>query len=447
MRGVGHGGLGGAKPRLDPGREQTDIQRKAKYQRFTGRNSGRIMRKTLRIVAIAPCPFPVNHGTPASIREIVQVQGRNGHEVHVVTYPLYDDIPLSGVTTHRVRRVGGSRRIVVGPTAQRPFFDLQMVWKVCQVIEQQGVDVIHGYNYEGALIGYLAKKWTGKPLVYTQLNSMIDELPSYDFIRPRFLATGLALGLDHGVPKLADHVIAISEELVAFLLKRRVPQERISLIRMGIDTAPFRQADPESVRSKYQLGGKQVVVYTGLLNEFQRIDYLIEAMPAIVAECPKACLLMVANYVDSGQLERLRGLAREAGVSEHILFTDERPFHEVPGFLAAADVAVVPRPDCPGVPIKMLNYMAAGKAIVCPQGSSKGLRHLRDAIIVPDNRPEEIARGVISLLRDPGLRHRLGECARRSVEELFGLEGIVSRIDEVYERVLAPGQWEGAVAL
>jgi glycosyltransferase involved in cell wall biosynthesis len=394
------------------------------------------MKRHFSIAAIAPCPFPVNHGTPASIREIVQVQGKRGHDVHVITYPLKDNIPITGVILHRVRSVGGSQQIVVGPTIQRPLFDLQMIWKLCEVIKKHRVDVIHGYNYEGGLIGYLAKKWTGKPLVYTQLNSMIDELPSYDFIRPKFLATGLAKALDYSVPRMADHVIPISEELIDFLIEKGIDPKKMTLIRMGIDPEMFWNKDPELMRRKYNLGNRPIVIYTGLLNEFQRIDYLIQSMKVVISEFPQALLLMVGNYIDEVQLDKYRAMARELGVLDNIMFTDERPLEEIPYFLAAADVAVVPRPDCPGVPIKMLNYMAAGNAIVCPIGSSKGLKNMYDAIIVKDHNAEEIGWGTVKLLKDPELRRRLGENARKSVNELFSLKAITEKIDEVYEKVL-----------
>ena len=324
----------------------------------------------------------------------------------------------------------------MGPTAQRPFFDLQMVWKLCQVIKRYRVDVIHGYNYEGGLIGYLGKKLMGKPLVYTQLNSMIDELPSYDFIRPKFLAVGLAQALDYAVPRMADHVIPISEELVDFLVEKGVDPNKMTLIRMGIDTSMFQKKDPEFMRRKYNLGDRPVIIYTGLLNEFQRIDYLIQAMKEVVAEFPNALLLMVGNYIDESQLVKYRAMASELRISENILFTDERPLEEIPYFLAAADVAVVSRPDCPGIPIKMLNYMAAGNAIVCPVGSSKGLKNMYDAIVVEDHSPEAIGRGIVNLLKDPQLRKRLGENARKTVEESFSLTTITEKIDEVYEKVL-----------
>ena len=56
---------------------------------------------------VAACPFPVNYGSPAAIRELSQTLSEMGHEVHVVTYPEGDDLPVG---TARVHRVGHARK-------------------------------------------------------------------------------------------------------------------------------------------------------------------------------------------------------------------------------------------------------------------------------------------------------------------------------------------------
>jgi hypothetical protein len=80
--------------------------------------------------------------------------------------------------------------MVVGPTWQKPLLDLCMVLTLCRVIQREAIDLIHAHNYEGVLIGYLARLLTRKPLLYHAINTMSDELSSYNFIKPRFLAPG-----------------------------------------------------------------------------------------------------------------------------------------------------------------------------------------------------------------------------------------------------------------
>jgi hypothetical protein len=72
------------------------------------------------IAMVAACPFPANHGTPAAIREMSEELAHRGHAVRVVTYPLSDEIPLTGVEIDRVRQIGFNRVISVGPSYSRP---------------------------------------------------------------------------------------------------------------------------------------------------------------------------------------------------------------------------------------------------------------------------------------------------------------------------------------
>jgi len=97
---------------------------------------------------------------------------------------------------------------------------------------------------------------------------------------------------------------------------------------------------------------------------------------------------------------------------------------------------VCPRPHCPGFPIKLLNAMAARKAIVTFRGSAKGLRHLGTAYLAEDHDWVDLARGIALLLEDPALAERLGIAARGSIEGRFDWPTLAARIEEAYARTL-----------
>ncbi len=94
---------------------------------------------------------------------------------------------------------------------------------LCRVIRQERIDIIHAHNYEGALIGIMAKWLTRRPLLYNAVNLMTDELAGYRFIRPAWLAHGLARGLDWFTPIFPDHITAVSPELRDWFVEHGVP--------------------------------------------------------------------------------------------------------------------------------------------------------------------------------------------------------------------------------
>src|SRR5437870_13174073 len=94
------------------------------------------------IVMVAACPFPANHGTPAALREMSQELARRGHTVRVVTYPLSDDIPISGVAIDRVCQIGFTSMLHVGPSYQRVIIDLLLAFKLMQIVRSNQIGII-----------------------------------------------------------------------------------------------------------------------------------------------------------------------------------------------------------------------------------------------------------------------------------------------------------------
>src|SRR6185369_12362932 len=92
-------------------------------------------------------------------------------------------------------------------------------------------------------------------------------------------------------------------------------------------------------------------------------------------------------------------------------------FASVRDLLQIADLALCPRREWSGFPMKLLNYMAAGKATVVSAGSAKAIEHGTNGWIVPDGDPHAYAGAIVQLLRDPVLCAALGAAARRTVED------------------------------
>ena len=119
-----------------------------------------------------------------------------------------------------------------------------------------------------------------------------------------------------------------------------------------------------------------------------------------------------------------------------MIWISPHPLKDLPSYLALADVAVVPRPECPGHPVKLLNYMLAGRPIVSFAGGAKGVRHLHDAYIVPNHDCKALSQGIITFLKDRALAAKLGANARATVLANFDWRQICAKIECIYDRLL-----------
>ena len=389
------------------------------------------------IAMVAACAFPANHGSPASVREMSDTLSQMGHAVHIVTYSTgQEDIVVRYAKVHRTGPFRPETNARVGPSPEKFLEDLALLRLLVSVVRRERIDIIHAHNYEAALIGVMAKWITGRPLLYNAVNLMSDELAGYGFIRPAWLARAIARGLDWFVPIFPDHITAVSPELRQWLIEQGTAERKVDTIPAGIVPEMFDNADPEKIRHRHPINGRAIVMYTGVLNAFQRIDYLLRAFAVVSKQLPDALLMMVSALVSESHQGEHKKLADQLGISDSIMWIAPHSLEDLPSYLALADVVVISRPECPGHPVKLLNYMLAAKPIVCFEGAAKGLRHMHDAFIVANHDCEALGNGIITLLKDRALAARLGANARITVLTNFDWRQICRRIERIYDRLL-----------
>jgi 1,2-diacylglycerol 3-alpha-glucosyltransferase len=390
---------------------------------------------TMTVCKLLACPFPANHGTPGSVREIAEAVAERGHEVHLVTYHIGEDIPVRGVQLHRI--ASRSREtIVVGPTWHRPFYDFRMIFKTLEVIRHYRPNVLHAHGYEATMVAWVCRLLSGVPVLYSAHNTMADELPTYKFIRPRWLAGWFGEALDRVVPRMSDRIVPHSGNLEAFLGRRNLLERTEPVIKFGINLDDIASGDAARLRERYGLGQDPVLLYAGVMNPFQRLDLLLKAMALVVRQMPTAKLLMVRTLATEPFLADFCQQAEDLGLRGQIVITQPQPLRSVQEHLAACDVAVAPRTHEPGFPIKVLNAMAAGKACVMYASSSRDLRHKKDAYLVAPDTPEALADGLLEVLADGRLRERLGRNGREYVRQNHDRRLIAAQLGDVYSRML-----------
>ncbi len=205
----------------------------------------------------------------------------------------------------------------------------------------------------------------------------------------------------------------------------------------GVDEKTFHPGSGgEAVRARLGLAGRPVVVCVSRLVPRKGQDTLIEAMPAILAEVPDAVLLIVGG----GPYDKeLRALAREKGVGNAVRFTGAVPWEELPAHYGAGDVFAMPCRtrrgglDVEGLGIVYLEASATGLPVVAGDsgGAPDAVLDGETGWVVPGGSPAAAAERLVALLRDPELRHRMGERGRAWVEEKWRWDLLAERLKEL----------------
>jgi glycosyltransferase involved in cell wall biosynthesis len=385
----------------------------------------------MKIAMVAACPFPLPRGTPVRILRLAEALAARGHEVHVATYHLGSGPVDQRVRVHRIRDIRSYRRLAPGPTYRKLFrVDPPLARLLRRLLSEQPFDVIHAHHYEGLIVGAAARFRRPVPLVYDAHTLLMSELPYYPLGLPAPLKRALGRRMDTWIPRLADHTVCVSDTIHDKLVGGvGMNPDRVSVITNGVEAEHF---DPARWPQPAPRAGR-TLIFTGNLAEYQGIDLLLQAFRDVVPQVP-AVRLCIATESSFAPYETL---ARELGIRDRIDVVAAPPFDDLPRLLVEADVAVNPRVDCDGVPVKLLNYMAAGLPVVSCDTSAPGVVHGDTGWLTAIGNAQAFAAGIVTLLNDPQRARQIGNAAREYVVRHRSWSTAAERCEELYRNLRA----------
>jgi glycosyltransferase involved in cell wall biosynthesis len=227
----------------------------------------------------------------------------------------------------------------------------------------------------------------------------------------------------------ADGYVAITQGIVEHMTALEGSRARVTVVPDGMRAA----AAPSP------LPADPVIGYAGHLYAWKGVDAILHALALV----PGARGLVVGGHAQEPDLERLQRLARELGVESRVTFTGLVEPSRVPALLSQAMVLVLPNPASAisthfTSPLKLFEYMAAGRAIVASDLPSirEVLRDGEDALLVAPADPAAIAVAIRRLLGDRVLAERLARSAHvRSAE--FTWAKRAERLEALFAEIAA----------
>ena len=214
----------------------------------------------------------------------------------------------------------------------------------------------------------------------------------------------------------ADHVLVINEPIQKLLAGRGLSAARTTIIMNAVDESLFASAvsapapaDAAAVQPKF------VMMYHGTLTRIYGLDIAIEAFGKVHTEMPGAEFWILGSGPEKGSLE---SLSRKLGLEGRVKFIGNVLPQEVPQWLKRCDVGVLAtRRDVFldfSFSNKLSEYIIMGKGIISSR--LKAIRHYFSddalAFFEPED-PTDLAKGMLRLYRNTGLRFQLAERAKR----------------------------------
>ncbi len=355
-----------------------------------------------KILLISPQPFFQWRGSPIRVAFNVQALTELGYDIDLLTLPIGEERKIEGVRVIRVANPFRLRNIPIGPSLPKIFFDLLLLFKGIRLCLKNRYDVVHGIEEAGFIGAFLAKLIGAR---------VIFEKHSDPFSYKKGMLKNMILRAYAIVEKLsvkmADAVICTGPGLV-----RQVE-------KMGTGTRTFHvfdipsslvEAEEEKVTEvSGQLRTKRddvLVTFVGSFALYQGVELMFAAIPQVLAHCPQARFVVIGG--SAAEISAQKAHFADLGLESRVNFLGKIAPDLLPNYLRASDILLSPRASGVNSPLKILDYMKAGRAIVATDiPSNRLVLGDKNALLVHSS-PADFARGISVLVEDRQKREAMG---------------------------------------
>ncbi len=388
---------------------------------------------------LAPTSFFADYGCHVRILNEVLALQRLGHRPTVCTY--HNGEGIDGLRIVRTPSIPWRHRYEVGSSLHKLAFDVLLSIRSLAWTLRRKPDVIHAHLHEGALIGFFLSRLWRVPLIFDFQGSLASEMMDHGFLAPDSVLCRPWRNLEKLIDRLPDSII-VSSEHAARLLHHEFGcnEKKIHVLPDTVDTDLFRPRTAEDHVNdlKHSLGispQSEVVIYLGLLAEYQGTTLLLKAAQELVRRYADLHFLVMGHP----NVERYRKLAAQMGLSERVTFTGRINYPEAGRYLQIGDVAVGPKVSATEGSGKLANYMAMGLPTVAfdTAVSHEYLGEYGKYAIEGDH--VSLAEAIASLLDNPGRAATLGMRLRERAMELYSWSVHEQELSRIYSAVMAKG--------
>lgn len=361
-------------------------------------------------------------GRESQILELARGQVQAGQHVGLVI--LYRSV--DGDAIHPLVSMASGWGIAVTQLEDRVRFPVWLVPRVANAVRQGGFRLLHAHGYKADLLGFVAARLAGVPIVATT-HGYTDAFPTVRLYRH----------LDLRALRWFPRVIAVSEYLRRELITAGLSPERVVTVHNAIDLETFRAsvcASREQVRAELGIEPDAPVVLTvGRLNPEKGHRYLLESAQIVCRQIPNLRVLIVGEGPLRPELEEMIR-ALDLGTVVTLLGWQDN----VASLMVTSDLLVLPSIR-ESFGLVILEALAVGVPVVSTRvgGVPEVIQAGETGFLVEPRDPEALAGAVIWALTNPAAAAQLARKGQDVVRRRFCAEGMVRATDRVYRAVLS----------
>ena len=327
------------------------------------------------------------------------------------------------------------------------FFSPLWMARVNEVVRAHSIDCIMVRDLPLALTGIAIGKLHRIPVVVDMAECYPEMLKTWwEFGENRFTdnfvrSPRMARVVEKITVGKADYIIAVVEESKDRFVELGVPSDKISIVSNTPNLNEFHPMTPTFPGSMGSRKDTLVMLYVGLISMARGLDFVIRALPRLLENGVDATFVVVGR---GGAEERLRGLAREFGVTDRVFFEGYVAREAVPDYVASSDICLIPYPYCSHwahtIPNKLFDYMAMSKPVIVSdvEPMRRIVRETECGVVYKCSDGESFYE-CVQTLRDERTREKMGKNGERAVRQRYNWGVDSTELLALFERFSRDG--------
>ena len=323
--------------------------------------------------------------------------------------PLFEEAKKKGLDVKRIDAWGR--------------YNFLIIPKLLSFVRKNQIDLIHTHGYKADIVGLSVGRLAHVPVV-CHVHGFVERYP-----RTKVYNSFTLL-----LAPFFDRVVACSDSLARTISQSSVKKKKLVAIRNCISIERCKVDMEEKERAKRDLGlekGDRMIANLARIDPEKGHIYILRAAREVLAKFNKVKFVIVGDGRLMGKLEYF---AQKMGIAENVIFTGYRK--DAQAILSFATVVVFPSLK-EGFPLAMLEGMAHGKPVVASavDGIPEVIENGVNGFLISPANHKDLAGALGKLLSDAELSSKMGERARKTIEDNYTIAVMSERIKEIYNQL------------
>lgn len=375
-------------------------------------------------------------GEGIHIREMIKALESLGHTVTVIAPPgitLYlhngsPDRPKSRKNKTLWGFISGHAPQIIFETLEI-IYNIIAYYRISQSFKRTSFDLFYERYAFFCFAGAIAAKKHNIPYILE-----VNEISGIKRQR-RLLMVNVAMRIEKAIFYRADAIATVSTFLRDTMAQKSVALTKISVIPNAFNNEEFQKnPDGECLRKNLGIENKLLLLFMGYFSRWDNLSFFLENICDLIEQPLRIHVVLIGEGKERAALEEY---VRKREKQSFISFVGRIERREIPSYIDAADICVIPHSNPFGSPLVLFEYMGMGRAVVAPRLAPLGdiIRDRVDGVLFTPGDKESFKNAIRLLADDHALRKTIAETARLTILKNHLWSHNASKVIGLYNRI------------